>query len=185
MTRAPRLREFLADGTATLAPFQRDEFVECMDRWVNDPAVTAMMFAGTLPRTRDQIGNEYDEMLHDSRTVLFRLARQGDDRAVGFAGLFSINWIVRSAEFRILIGVQEAWNGGLGTAATRLLVRYAFVRLNLNKVWLGVNTDNQAALRCYEKAGFVREGVLRAEMYCAGAYRDVVRMSVLRREHVE
>jgi RimJ/RimL family protein N-acetyltransferase len=182
MTRTPRPREFLADDTVTLAPFQRDEFIECMDRWVNDPAVTAMMFTGTFPRTRDQIGGEYDTLLRDSGTAIFRLAPQDDIRAVGFAGLFSINWVVRSAEFRILIGMPEVWNGGLGTAATRLLVRYAFLRLNLNKVWLGVNAGNLAAQRCYEKAGFVREGVLRSEMYCDGAYHDVVRMSVLRGE---
>jgi len=173
---------FLADDTVVLAPFERAEFIECMARWANDPVVTAMMFTGTFPRTRDQIGTDHDAMLRDPATVLLRLGTGGCEHALGFVGLFSFNWIVRSAEFRILIGEPEAWNGGLGTAATRLLVRYAFQRLNLHKVWLGVNADNSPARRCYEKVGFVREGVLRAEMYCDGTYRDVVRMSVLRDE---
>ncbi|MEK6858024.1 MAG: GNAT family protein, partial [Nanoarchaeota archaeon] len=65
---------------------------------------------------------------------------------------------------------------------TKLLVQYAFDKLNLNKVYLGVNVENIGAVKSYEKTGFVHEGRLREEVYRNGRYYDVHKMSILRSE---
>jgi len=50
---------------------------------------------------------------------------------------------------------------GIATAATLLLARFAFNELKLNRVEITVAVDNQASLRVAEKAGAIKEGILR------------------------
>ena len=51
--------------------------------------------------------------------------------------------------------------------------------LSARRVELEVFTDNERAIRLYERAGFEREGVLRAYAFRDGAYADVLLMSSL------
>lgn len=73
---------------------------------------------------------------------------------------------------------------GLATAATDLALDYAFAVLNLHKVYLIVDVDNRAAVRIYERAGFLTEGTLREEFFADGRYRDALRMGVLQHEYL-
>jgi len=81
-----------------------------------------------------------------------------------------------------MIGEKNYWNQGYGTESITLLLKHGFETLNLNRIMLRVYEDNPRAIRCYEKAGFVHEGRLREARYFEGVYRDVMLMSVLRRE---
>ena len=51
-----------------------------------------------------------------------------------------------------------------------------------NRVEAQTDIDNIAEQRALEKAGFIREGVLRGTQFRAGAYHDLVSYSVLRAE---
>jgi RimJ/RimL family protein N-acetyltransferase len=62
------------------------------------------------------------------------------------------------------------------------LLEYAFRLRNVQKVWLTVNSDNERALRSYERCGFVEEGRLRKQVWNNGRYIDLVYMGVLREE---
>ena len=81
-----------------------------------------------------------------------------------------------------MIGNKDYWNKGYGTEAMTLLLKHGFETLNLNRIMLRVYDFNARAQRCYEKAGFVTEGQLRDALYVEGDYRDVLIMSVLRKE---
>ena len=102
---------------------------------------------------------------------------------IGWCGLYCINWIARSAEYRVFIGEVDCRGKGIGTEIGGILLRYGFGKLNLNKIYLGVNAEHKEALRSYEKAGFVKEGLLRQEIFRNNRYYDVIRMGVLREEH--
>ena len=52
----------------------------------------------------------------------------------------------------------------------------------MNRVWSYVPSDNEAALRCFASAGFVREGLLRECAVRAGEFVDCHTMSLLARE---
>jgi diamine N-acetyltransferase len=101
---------------------------------------------------------------------------------VGATGLHVVDWRSRWAELGIFLGDKSRWGDGLGTEATRLLVRWAFDTLNLNRVFLRVYADNARAIRCYEKVGFQSEGRLRQDRYQDGRYVDTVLMGLLREE---
>ena len=75
------------------------------------------------------------------------------------------------------------WDRGFGSESCGLLLKYAFKKINLNSVQLGVNANNQRAIKAYEKVGFVKEGNRREFLYCNGEYCDMMVFSVLRSEY--
>ncbi|MET9494663.1 GNAT family protein [Streptomyces sp. NPDC006552] len=84
----------------------------------------------------------------------------------------------RRCTFRTLIGPRGRGRG-LGTEAVRLVVGYGFEVLGMHRVQLAAYADNARALRVYEKAGFVVEGVRRQVELRDGIWRDEVLMAVL------
>ncbi len=71
---------------------------------------------------------------------------------------------------------------GYGTDALILGLRHVFERFRLHKIYLRVLWYNTAAIRCYERCGFRKEGVLRQEMCVEGMWHDLIYMGVLRSE---
>jgi RimJ/RimL family protein N-acetyltransferase len=78
------------------------------------------------------------------------------------------------------VGVLPAARGrGVATEALRLLAEWALDVLRFRRVQVLVATENVAALRLSERAGFRREGVLRSYWERDGARLDVVVLSRL------
>jgi len=171
---------FIAGEKIYLRGLEKSDLTGNMFQWANDSEVTYYMFMGAMPNTIELLEEEYEQLVKSKNDVVFAVIEKETDIHVGNVGLYVINWITRSAEFRIIIGEKEYWKKGYGTEATKLTVDYGFGKLNLNKVWLGVNAAHKDAIKAYEKAGFVHEGILRQEIYRNGEYYDAVRMSILR-----
>lgn len=172
------------DGDAVyLRPLEKEDYEVHYKAWTNDREVTRYLFRGTYPTTTEQLRDAYQATLASATDVELCVVAKETGDPIGIAGLHGLHWVVRSAEFRIMIGAKEYWNRGVGTEVVQLVTAYGFEILNLNKVWLGVSSGNQAAKQSYEKAGFMQEGVLREDVYRNGRYYDVIRMSLLHREY--
>lgn len=104
-----------------------------------------------------------------------------DGTAVGSASLFGFDFLAHHAEAGIALA-PEARGRGIGTAAIIHLVDFGFRRHNLRRIHLQAISSNVAAIRAYEKAGFVIEGRQRQHAWVRGAYEDIVRMGILRSE---
>ena len=62
---------------------------------------------------------------------------------------------------------------------------YMFGSLGIHKCELDVSSDNPRAIRCYEKVGFVKEGVLRSNYLKNGVWLDVsIERPNIRRSHL-
>ena len=130
-----------------------------MVKWNNDPEVEYYTGYG-LPKTLSECEIWFNRHVpgHDCR--LYAIEAAGA-RLIGDLELDHISWRNREAEFRIRIGVKEYWDQGYGTDAVRTLLALALGRLGLRRVYLRVYCFNRRAIRCYEKCGFRKEGVLR------------------------
>jgi RimJ/RimL family protein N-acetyltransferase len=73
----------------------------------------------------------------------------------------------------------EARGQGVASRALGLLSRWAFEELGAGRVQVRVEPGNVASLRVAEKAGFQREGTLRAVLELRGRRRDAVVLSLL------
>lgn len=68
---------------------------------------------------------------------------------------------------------------GVATRATRLLAGWGFARLGLARIALTCGPDNVVSQRVAERAGFVREGLMRAHIPFRGGRRDSVLYGLL------
>ena len=93
---------------------------------------------------------------------------------IGTIGLKNFDQINRNAELFISLSKY----GGYGSDAVQTLVKYCFSHLNIHKVYLNVFESNKRAIRCYEKSGFVAEGVLKEHHFNNGDYENVIVMAV-------
>lgn len=150
-------------------------------RWINDPRNwRGLMFRPPINACRER---EWIESLGKSTTdYVFGVVVRNGDRLIGTAGLHRINAINRSAEFGINLGDVAYQNQGYGTETARLLIRYGFEELNLNRIALSVFANNPRAISCYQKSGFVHEGCLRQALYRGGRFHDEYRFAILREE---
>lgn len=160
-----------------LRPFSWEQAQEYL-QWVNDPQI-AHWLTRSLPVTELEHRGWYESIVKRQDAVVFSVMTP-EGYYVGNVWLWGVHPVHRHAELRIVLG-PKAKGKGLGTTACQALLRFAFEELNLNKVFLYVLAHNEAAVRCFEKAGFQREGLLAQEFYVSGHYRDALRMACLRR----
>jgi RimJ/RimL family protein N-acetyltransferase len=166
----------------TLRELARED-IPMVNRWRNDRCLVDGL--GAPPR---YISEEVDVIWFEEY-----LRRRGTDvrcailagceaEPVGLVSLTGIDSVHRRAELHLIIGRRDLHGRGIGTEATRLLLAHAFNDLNLHRVFLSVLASNAPAIRVYEKAGFVREGVARESAYKRGRYDDMVHMAILAHE---
>lgn len=146
----------------------------------NSPDVTfAIRIQQGQPATRQAKPQTADPFAPPGKLAI---RSQGKETLIGSCGLFGFNWQARHAELGIAIGNPDYWGGGYGSDAVRVLLRYGFLELNLNRIYLRVYDYNTRAIAAYLKTGFVEEGRERQHMFRDGAYHDIVWMSILRDE---
>ncbi len=147
-------------------------------KWVNREDLRDL--TGTLYPISEYEHEEWvKKMATSNDTKLFLICDKESDRPIGTIGLKNFNYTVRKAELFISIGESEFLSGGYGTDAVNTLSRFCFGHLNLHKIAVRVFESNQRAVRCYEKVGFKKEGVLRDEHFLNGKYEDVIVMGLL------
>lgn len=132
------------------------------------------------PLTREEWDERFEQAQRDRGDDL-RFVVEADGAVAGSCGLFGVDHLARSAEVGIAL-LAPARGRGLGTDAMRLLVDFAFIRLNLRRVHLTVLADNAAARASYARVGFVEEGRRRESAWVRGRYVDEVLMGLLRSE---
>lgn len=156
-------------------------------KWLNDPEVTRYMTAGLFPQTKKDLRSFYEKEVLARNAVYFAIVDKKTNKHIGNVKLDKIDSINRRCEFGILIGNKKYWGKGLCREVTKLVVEYAFTKLNLRKVCTGTVEENKAAIKCYKSVGFKVEGVLR-EMHhdhTTNKYVNHVVFGLLKREFVE
>jgi RimJ/RimL family protein N-acetyltransferase len=161
-----------------LRPFEPDD-AERYRGWVNDPEV-ARLIDRDGPVTRAEHEAWYRALVDSPSAAVFAVDRLADGAFIGLVWLYDIHPRHRRAEVRIVIGDKNAWGGGYGTDALRVLVRLAFGPLGLQKLWADVLATNPRAAAAFERAGFVREGLLMGDRVQAGGRVNVIRLGILR-----
>jgi RimJ/RimL family protein N-acetyltransferase len=74
---------------------------------------------------------------------------------------------------------EPFWNRGIITEALGLFTRYAFTELNLLRLFAVPLADNARSIRVLEKAGYMREGILRSSCVKYGQAKDQVLYAVV------
>ncbi len=113
-------------------------------------------------------GKEYD----------FAIIPKGDNVPVGLCGLNQFNPDNAFANLGYWIKTSRT-KMGMATSATWLLARFAFDKLNLNRIEIVVATENKPSQRVAEKVGATREGILRNRLVVRDRVYDAVMYSLI------
>ncbi|AWK13335.1 spermidine N1-acetyltransferase [Candidatus Fukatsuia symbiotica] len=163
-----------------LRPLERDDlpFVHQLDNnanvmryWFEEPYEAFV-----------ELSDLYDKHIHDQSERRFIISSEGG--RVGLVELAEINYIHRRAEFQIIIDPAHQGKGFASRAAI-LAMEYGFSVLNLYKLYLIVDKENNKAIHIYSKLGFEKEGELKKEFFINGEYRTVIRMCIFQREYFD
>ena len=120
-------------------------------------------------------------MSEDGSGARVAIERTSDQTFVGWCTFNSWNPDFRSASLGFCLN-QPAWGYGYATEAGRVLLRWAFDTLDLNRVQSETDTRNAASARVLEKLGFDREGTLREDCIVNGDVSDSWVYGLLRRD---
>ena len=161
----------------------RAEDISALRAWVNDGETTRYLGgAYRRPQTWEQTEDWLNRRLNgDLGGESFVIAEKDSQKYLGQCDLMMIDSVARKAEIAIVL-LPEARGKGIAAEALKLLLRYAFDVLNLNRVFLKCAAKNEAALRLYRRNGFREEGILRQDLYIDGEYEDAVLMGLLKNE---
>ncbi|MEX2236237.1 MAG: GNAT family protein [Dehalococcoidia bacterium] len=159
---------------------------ETVAAWSNDVEYLFLQDSRpALPRSQQDVARGPGFMGSSPNRVQFWLRTLEEDRLIGFLAINQIQWNNQHGWLAIGIGNRDDRGRGYGGEALRLGLNYAFNELNLHRISLTTLADNARAIRAYERAGFKREGVLRATTMRAGRRYDDLAMGLLRREWLD
>lgn len=71
---------------------------------------------------------------------------------------------------------------GYGKESLNLLMRWSFEIRKFHRAWLDCKDYNKIAIKLYESAGFIREGLLRETLLTNGVYENLIVFGILDRE---
>lgn len=159
-----RLRR--ADDVPAIAEASHDP--ETM-RWLDDEPLTAERQHDAVERALEQ--------WRTGRGAPFVIADAGDDRPLG---LLNVQFEDDEEVAGLAVSVfPQARGRGVASRALRLAAEWALRELDLRRAYAEAAVDNVASIRAIEKAGFRREGVLRAHCKTHGRSHDCVVFSLV------
>jgi RimJ/RimL family protein N-acetyltransferase len=109
------------------------------------------------------------------------IADARDDSFLGAVMFHSVHWRHRRAEVGFWV-TREERGRGVGTAAIRLVLRWAFEDLGLERMEMTALPENEAVPRLADRLGFAFEGVQRRRNFERGRRVDILTWGLLRDE---
>lgn len=168
-----------ADDAVRLVPLSRAH-LDGLAALTRDPDVLRFTYVPSRPRAdfAERWLERYDEGWQDGTRAGFAVETL-EGEFLGLAGFVSLDLDGRQGEAGYVLGPQ-ARGLGAATRALRLLSGWGFEGLGLERIELRIDVRNTASERVAERAGYVREGVLRNIAFKEGARADVGVWSRLR-----
>ena len=131
----------------------------------------------SIQESRDFIGSRA-KASQDGEWYSFAVFEKESGRFLGGVGLNFFNRVHQMANLGYWVRTS-AVGSGVATRATRLVARFGFEQLGLHRIEIVAAVDNIGSQRVAQKAGAVREGVLRKRLLIRGESQDAVMFSLI------
>lgn len=167
-------------GSVMLRPFE-DTDVEMVIDLATDPYVPLI---GSLPARAD-VSQAADWIarqrarLGEGAGFSFAIAEASSGDAVGAAGLWLAGWQQGRANVGYSVA-PRARGRGLAGEALSALVEFAWSIPQLFRLEAHIEPSNTGSIRSAERAGFVREGLLRSHQCIGDTRRDMLLYATVR-----
>ncbi|OTZ62925.1 GNAT family N-acetyltransferase [Bacillus thuringiensis serovar kyushuensis] len=163
-----------------LKTFKKSDFKQLIN-WINSEEFLIQWSgnAFTFPLDEQQL----EKYIESANTLAFKVVDEETSDVIGHISLGQIDNINKSARIRkVLVGNTKMRGRSIGKHMMKAVLHIAFDELKLHRVTLGVYDFNTSAISCYEKIGFVKEGLLRESKRVGETYWNLWEMSMLEYE---
>jgi RimJ/RimL family protein N-acetyltransferase len=150
--------------------------------WLDDLTTDLHTERSRFPNTEERMLSYYKRACQNNDLVLLGIFENETTRHIGNVTLKDLNWFSRRGWLGYMIGEKNARGKGYATEAVLMMLYYAFMKLNLNRIFTTITESNTPSLGVAERAGFLREGLFREHMILGEEKRDVIAFGALRRE---
>ena len=152
---SPQIR--IEDEEIYLRELNENDASEEYCSWLNDPVTN--QYIVTRKATVEGLRKYIREKKNSTTCLFFGIFDNKTKKHIGNAKLEPIDFKKKTADLGILIGEKDYWGRGICTRCVKLLVKYAFEQLDINRVQLEVFPKNIAAIKCYKKVGLKIETI--------------------------
>ncbi|MCI4250654.1 GNAT family N-acetyltransferase [Bacillus sp. CCB-MMP212] len=163
-----------------LKTFKKSDFKQLII-WINSEEFLIQWSgnAFTFPLDEQQL----EKYIESANTLAFKVVDEETSDVIGHISLGQIDNINKSARIgKVLVGNTKMRGRSIGKHMMKAVLHIAFDELKLHRVTLGVYDFNTSAISCYEKIGFVKEGLLRESKRVGETYWNLWEMSMLEYE---
>ncbi|SFM89057.1 GNAT family N-acetyltransferase [Methanolobus profundi] len=152
--------------------------------WRNEQMSVLRQWKPLTDRNQDKY---WDVIANNNDSVLFSIIDE-NDRFIGYCGLTNIDYISSRGELSFLLDTDLDRNSikhdTTLLAVLKMLSKYGFGQLNLNKVFTETYVYREEHIRTLERFGLKRDGILRKHVFKNGQYHDSMIHSMLRSEYL-
>lgn len=165
--------------------FERSDIQQLIN-WIETPEFL-LQWGGpnfSFPLTEQQLKNYLKDANNDnSQVMVYSVLEKETGNVIGHISLGNIDRSNKSARIgKVLVGDKNVRGKGIGLQMMKEILKVAFDELKLHRVSLGVFDFNASAIACYEKAGFIKEGLHRDSRKIGNEYWSLWEMSILENE---
>jgi RimJ/RimL family protein N-acetyltransferase len=174
------------DGAVRLRAMRQEDWEDHFRSRFDSVARRLLQYEIELPPTvasEKEMAATFCDFAQGSGRLMFVIETM-DGIPVGGINLNSID--ERHGTFSIGMQIFRNYRGkGYGTAAMRIVLRYAFLERRLNKYYGSVIEGNVASARMLTKLGCAEEGRRREMIYTDGQYRDEILFGMTKEAFME
>ena len=167
-----------------LGPLDHEKDPPVLAGWTQDPLLRSVLTDVARPLSLEAVRKLLEkiekEMEETKNLFHFTLRAKDDNRLVGLARIFCIDFHNGTGALNMGVGEASDRHRGYGSDAFSLLLRFAFNELNLHRLSVWPSADNIPFIHLVEKAGFEQEARRREACFHDGSYWDVLHLGLLR-----
>ncbi|MGE7855390.1 GNAT family N-acetyltransferase [Bacillus sp. NPDC094064] len=167
-------------GVIKLEPIKRSDFKQLIS-WIHSEEFLIQWSGNAFIYPLDE--QQLEKYTESANTIAFKVIDEETLNVIGHISLGQIDNINKSARIgKVLVGDTKMRGRSIGKHMMKAVLYIAFEELKLHRVTLGVYDFNTTAISCYEKIGFVKEGLLRESKKVGDTYWNLWEMSMLEYE---
>lgn len=153
--------------------------------YASDPEVARYVMWEAHRSIRDSKSflNRMSEGYERGEQFSWGIVHKESGRLIGTCG-YDRSWIPEHRRAELGYALSPEYRGqGLMTEAVRVVIKFGFEKMGLNKIVARCFAENLASEKVMQKSGMSYEGTQREHVFVKGSYRDLKVYSILRGEY--
>lgn len=178
-----RVKVLIDKNVSLVVPEVQD--IDIWYKWVNDIEIQSYLWTVFWTVIIKEKEKEYFENLNkDNSSVTFSIYLNNEGIVIWNISLMKIDYKNSHSELWVTIFDKEYFNKWYWSEAIKLIQKYNFEILWLNKLYLRYVDSNSRAEKVYLNLWFKEVGRLKEHNYALWKYRDDVLMEIFKKDYI-